>query len=79
VRVFYFASAAHAAGVLEESWNAGDEMDLEEFWNEAIRLHPRLSPLRDSCRISVNHAYANSSERIPANAEVAVLPPVSGG
>ena len=33
----------------------------------------------DGCQVAVNLAFADDAEVIPAGAEVAVIPPVSGG
>ncbi len=43
------------------------------------RQHPELAGLLPHCVLVVNQAYASDSDRIPADAEVALLPPVSGG
>ncbi len=41
--------------------------------------HPRLAPLLPSCRLAVAQELADESAVVPDGAEVALLPPVSGG
>ena len=43
------------------------------------RAAPALVDLLPACAIAVNHHYAHDEETIPIDAEVALLPPVSGG
>jgi molybdopterin converting factor small subunit len=38
-----------------------------------------LSPARNSMLVAVNREYAGDDQIIPAGAEVALFPPVSGG
>jgi molybdopterin converting factor subunit 1 len=41
--------------------------------------HPGLAGLLGRCAIAVNDEFADDSLTLPSAAEVAVLPPVSGG
>jgi molybdopterin converting factor subunit 1 len=41
--------------------------------------HPALAGLLERCALAVNDEFAGDDMTLPANAEVAVLPPVSGG
>lgn len=41
--------------------------------------HPRLKPLLEKSALAVNDEFADDSLPIPLNAEIALLPPVSGG
>jgi molybdopterin converting factor subunit 1 len=44
-----------------------------------IEQHPPLAPILAHVRFAVNSEYAADSLAIPAAAEVALIPPVSGG
>lgn len=44
-----------------------------------IHAVPQLAPLAPQLLVAVNHAYATDDAVIPAGAEVACFPPVSGG
>ena len=41
--------------------------------------HPKLKPLLEKSALAVNDEFADNSLPIPLNAEVAMVPPVSGG
>lgn len=41
--------------------------------------HPALAPILASSRVAVDRAYAGDADPIPPGAELAVIPPVSGG
>ncbi len=40
---------------------------------------PALGGLLPSCRLAVDRRYAAASEVVPSDAELALIPPVSGG
>ena len=40
---------------------------------------PSAAPLLKHCLFAVNDAYADESQVIPSDAEIACIPPVSGG
>ncbi len=44
-----------------------------------VEQHPPLAPILAHVRLAVNSEYAADSQVIPAAAEVALIPPVSGG
>jgi molybdopterin synthase catalytic subunit len=44
-----------------------------------MEVHPALAPLLPRCRIAVNQEFADESTVLPPGAELAVIPPVSGG
>jgi molybdopterin converting factor subunit 1 len=50
--------------------------DLRKQLTEAF---PVLAPLLVHVAVAVNHEYADDSTVIPPGAEVAIIPPVSGG
>jgi molybdopterin converting factor small subunit len=48
---------------------------LEAFYD----AHPQLAKLRHVTRLAVNAEFAEADTPVPANAELALIPPVSGG
>ena len=47
---------------------------------ELERRHPELAPLLPSCAIAVNHHYLDDRSLLGSpDAEIALVPPVSGG
>jgi molybdopterin converting factor small subunit len=76
--VRFFARAKDLAGV--ESLTLADPPatagELRRFLAEQL---PALAPLLAKSALAVNDDFADDGMRIPTDAEIAVLPPVSGG
>jgi molybdopterin synthase sulfur carrier subunit len=77
VTLLYFASLRDAAGMASESVDT-DALDLQALYLEVQARHGL--PL--SCaqlRVAVGTEFASWNAAVPDGAEVAFLPPVSGG
>ncbi len=79
VNVLLFAQARERAGcarlalALEAGANVRDALDAIE------RAHPDLAALRPHLAVAVNGAVAREGDALADGAELALLPPVSGG
>jgi len=79
VTVQLFAEARDRAGAPTAALELPPSATVADL-RAAIRIRfPELSSLLPACRIAVNHEFADDPDPIPAGAEVAVIPPVSGG
>ena len=79
MHVLLFARARELAGadaVEVELPSAATVGDLRKKLSES---HPHLANLLVRCAVAVNNEYAGDEAPLPANAEVALVPPVSGG
>lgn len=78
IRVSLFAGMAEAAGCrqLDVAWQGGTVADLRAA---VARACPAVAPLLARSAIAVEGRYAADAAVISAGAEVAVIPPVSGG
>ena len=74
----YFAQAADKVGCREEVVEISGN-DQNELRTLLVQMHPALDPVLDYCRFAVNGEYIQQGEWLPEGAEVAVIPPVSGG
>lgn len=76
--LLYFAAAREAAGTSREALDAspGTVADLRRA---LVERHPGLARVLPRCRIAVNQEMVGDADAVPAGAEVAVIPPVSGG
>jgi molybdopterin converting factor subunit 1 len=76
--VLYFAGAREAAGLGRETLELepGTVADLRRA---LAARHPSLARILPRCRLAVNQERAFDAEPVPDGAEVAVIPPVSGG
>lgn len=79
VTVLYFAAARERAGRASESVEVGDGASAGDVLDAAIAQHPALAALRPHLRVAVNEAFVSLDERVADGAEVALIPPVSGG
>lgn len=79
VHVRLFAIQRELAGTRRVDLVVRDGATVADGWDALVALHPRLAPGRDSVRFAINGEYADASSRLPDGAELAVIPPVSGG
>lgn len=76
--VLYFAAAREAAGTDRETLEA-TPATVAELRRILAGRRPALGPVLARCRIALDQEFAVDSDRVPPGAEVAVIPPVSGG
>ncbi len=56
-----------------------DGARVADVWDAAIARAPQLQKWRNYARMAVNQSYARDDEIVPDGAEIALIPPVSGG
>ena len=79
VTVLYFAQARDHAGCARESLELGESASVADAL-AALRLrHPALEPMWPHLAIAVDGELARAETPLRAHAEIALLPPVSGG
>jgi molybdopterin converting factor small subunit len=78
VRVVMFAGLVEPAGgrALEIEWEGGSVADLRR---QLVAMRPAMEQLLSRSAVAVNGACRADDADVPGGAEVAVLPPVSGG
>jgi molybdopterin converting factor small subunit len=74
-----FAVARQIAGAEQVSVELTDEATVQELRAALGQQVPALAPLLKSVAFAIDSRYAVDATRIPADAEVACIPPVSGG
>lgn len=79
VTVLFFASLKERAGVKQTSLELPPGAQVHELKAALVARFPGLAPAVDTMVVSVNREFAYDEDPIPAGAEVAVFPPVSGG
>jgi molybdopterin converting factor small subunit len=79
VKVRLFALARQRAGRAEVTVDVAEPATVGRL-KEALATVPELAPLVPQMLIAIDADYAGDEERpIPPGAEVAAIPPVSGG
>jgi len=79
VNVLYFAEARDRAGRASEPLEVPDGLKLEDALALLRRRHPELEPLWAHLAIAVDGVLAPRGAVLRDGAELALLPPVSGG
>lgn len=79
VRVLFFAIARDLVGSSQIEVDLPDDSTLADLRGILVAKYPALEPTLSRCLFSINEAYATANSLIPANAEIACIPPVSGG
>ncbi len=79
IRVVSFATAADALGAPEREMELPDGTRVADLRRILEAEHPDLAPLWPRLAVAVDGEIARGETAIPDGAEVALLPPVSGG
>lgn len=79
IRLLAFASAGDALGAGEMDLDLPDGSRVADLRERLDRDHPALAPLWPRLAVAVDGRVVPFDEPIPDGAEVALLPPVSGG
>ncbi len=79
VAVQLFAAARQLAGTDAVTLEVPDRASVAELRVCLGRAFPPLAGLLERTRIAVNLEFAAENMPLPADAEIALIPPVSGG
>jgi molybdopterin converting factor subunit 1 len=79
LRVKLFAGARQLAGAEEVEVEVPDEATVGQVREALIATCPPLATLAARAAMAVDRQYAADASRIQAGAELALIPPVSGG
>ena len=79
VKVRLYALAKERAGCSEIELELPDGATVADLKRAITVNFDALGPMVPSMMIALNAEYANDTDRIPLNAEIAAIPPVSGG
>ena len=77
--ILLFATLKDAAPAGRLEVEVADGSDVAALWGAAIARAPQLAKWRRHARVAVNQEYAGDEDIVPADAEIAFIPPVSGG
>jgi molybdopterin synthase catalytic subunit/molybdopterin converting factor small subunit len=79
VRVRLFARLRELAGGREVSLELPAGSVVEDAWRALAAERPAVAPMRPHTRFAVNGRYAAADAPLPDDAELACIPPISGG
>lgn len=79
VNVHLFARARDLAGTAVVQLDLSDGATVGDVRKQLALRFPALGPLLQRSALAVNNEFADDSQAVVAGAEIALLPPVSGG
>ncbi len=79
VRVVYLGILKDFAGKSTEPVEVKDGARVSDLWSELVAKYPKFASFANSAAVAINQEYAPPSTALIDGAEVALLPPVSGG
>jgi len=79
LHVQLFARARELAATATVVIDLPDAACVSDLRHALSTQHPQLAPLLQRSALAVNGEFADDTDSLPANAEIALLPPVSGG
>ena len=79
IKVLFFATLRDKAGTKSLELDVAPGATVRAVKDAVIGHFPGIQETIEHCLASVNHEYSEDAAEIPANAEVAFFPPVSGG
>lgn len=79
LNVLFFAQARERAGCSSTALDVPAGSRVRDALDALVARHPGLAPLRGHVALSLNGVLARGDEALVDGAELAVLPPVSGG
>ncbi|MGI8981539.1 MAG: molybdopterin converting factor subunit 1 [Pirellulaceae bacterium] len=79
LRIKLFAIARQRLGRDEVEITLSDSATVSDLRRTLAEQFPALADVLPHIRIAVNSSYAADATVIPSGAEVALIPPVSGG
>jgi molybdopterin synthase catalytic subunit len=79
MHVLFFAQARERAGRAQSTLELPAGSRVADALDALAAAHPELAPLRAHLAVAVNGVLARPGDALPEDAELALLPPVSGG
>lgn len=79
IQVLFFATLKERAGTNRTTIEMPEECTVKDLKERLAQKFPGLLPAMGAVLVSVNQEFAFDEENLPAGAEVALFPPVSGG
>ena len=79
LRILAFASASDALGAAESFFELAPGSSVDDLKRALLARHPALAALLPRLAVAVDGEFAGGDRELSEGAEVALLPPVSGG
>lgn len=78
INILFFGMATDLVGTSSDTFQLGEEKDLENFKNLLFERYPSLKNMHQFA-IAINEVYAEENSLVKPGDTIAIIPPVSGG
>lgn len=79
LHVLYFHTLRDLTGRAEEMLDLADGARVADLVEAIVARHPRVASVRPSLLVAQDLEYVGAAEALRDGAEIALMPPVSGG
>jgi molybdopterin converting factor subunit 1 len=79
IKVLFFATLRQATGMKSLDLEIPDQLDVQGLLNMLGHDYPALREPLKTVLVAINREFAFEDALIPADSEVGLFPPVSGG
>ena len=79
VKLLFFATLRERAGMKSVELDIPASLTVKGLKEKLSADYPKLKDSMSSVLVAINREYAFDEAVVPANAEIALFPPVSGG
>ena len=79
VRVVYLGMLKEYSGKSTETFELNAGSRVSHLWSMVVEKYPKFGNFKSSIAVAINQEYATQDMELTEGAEVALLPPVSGG
>lgn len=79
VKVLFFGMLKDVTGFAAEQIELEEPASLATVWDLYATRYPRIGELKSHLRLALNHEFSGLNAAVTPGAEIAFLPPVSGG
>ncbi|MBI5824412.1 MAG: MoaD/ThiS family protein [Chloroflexi bacterium] len=79
IKLLFFATIRDRAGTKSMEMDISTDMTIHGLKEKLSADYPALKDSMKSVLITINREYAFDEAVVPANAEIGMFPPVSGG
>ena len=79
IQILFFATLRDRTGIRSVEMQIPEQTNMAAFKSVLTQKFPSLSGALDHTLVAVNQEYVFDEAIVPANAEIALFPPVSGG
>jgi molybdopterin converting factor subunit 1 len=79
IKILFFATLRDYVGAKTVELDVPVNTTVAGLKKVLVKKYPKMTPAQNTVMAAINREYAADEQNIPADAEIAFFPPVSGG